>query len=187
MAQQQVVGRGDGVHIPGKVEVDILHGQHLGIAAPGGAALDAEHRPQGGLPQGDDGVLAQSVAMAWPRPTVVVVLPSPAGVGLMAVTSTSLPSGFPARRAKARSLILALYRPYSSSSSSWMPSSAAISAMGRSVVLCAISMSESIPRHLSGRITAIKIDLLERLYYKISGGISKERNKNLESPCAGML
>ena len=29
---------------------------------------------------------------ASPRPTVVVVLPSPAGVGLMPVTSTSAPS-----------------------------------------------------------------------------------------------
>ena len=28
-----------------------------------------------------------------PRPTVVVVLPSPAGVGLIAVTRISLPSG----------------------------------------------------------------------------------------------
>ncbi len=31
--------------------------------------------------------------IASPRPTVVVVFPSPMGVGLMAVTSTSLPSG----------------------------------------------------------------------------------------------
>jgi len=31
---------------------------------------------------------------ASPRPTVVVVLPSPAGVGLMAVTKISLPFGF---------------------------------------------------------------------------------------------
>ena len=30
---------------------------------------------------------------ASPRPTVVVVLPSPAGVGLIAVTRISLPSG----------------------------------------------------------------------------------------------
>ena len=30
-----------------------------------------------------------------PRPTVVVVLPSPAGVGLIAVTRISLPSGLP--------------------------------------------------------------------------------------------
>ena len=29
-----------------------------------------------------------------PKPTVVVVLPSPAGVGLMAVTKISLPMGF---------------------------------------------------------------------------------------------
>ena len=30
-------------------------------------------------------------ASPWARPTLVVVLPSPAGVGVMAVTSTSLP------------------------------------------------------------------------------------------------
>ncbi len=30
---------------------------------------------------------------ASPKPTVVVVLPSPAGVGVMAVTRISLPSG----------------------------------------------------------------------------------------------
>ena len=34
---------------------------------------------------------------ASPRPTVVVVLPSPAGVGLIAVTRISLPSFFPFR------------------------------------------------------------------------------------------
>ena len=33
-----------------------------------------------------------------PRPTVVVVLPSPAGVGLIAVTRISLPSLLPLRR-----------------------------------------------------------------------------------------
>ena len=37
---------------------------------------------------------------ASPRPTVVVVLPSPAGVGLMPVTRTSLPAGR-SRRARA--------------------------------------------------------------------------------------
>jgi hypothetical protein len=30
----------------------------------------------------------------WARPTVVVVLPSPSGVGLIAVTTTYLPRGF---------------------------------------------------------------------------------------------
>ena len=49
--RQQVVGRADGVKVPGEVEVDVLHGHHLGIAAAGGAALDAEHRAQRGFPQ----------------------------------------------------------------------------------------------------------------------------------------
>ena len=44
------------------------------------------------------------------RPTVTVVLPSPAGVGLMAVTSTSLPSGRRTLRSRALST-LALYFP----------------------------------------------------------------------------
>ncbi len=44
------------------------------------------------------------------RPMVVVVLPSPAGVGVMAVTRISLPSGR-GFSASSRRLILALYRP----------------------------------------------------------------------------
>ena len=56
--RQQVVGRADGVKVPGEVEIDVLHRHHLGIAAAGGAALDAEHRPQGGLPQGHHGISA---------------------------------------------------------------------------------------------------------------------------------
>ena len=57
-SRQEVVGRADGVEIPGEVKVDILHGHHLGIASPGGSALDAENRPQRGLPQGHHGVFA---------------------------------------------------------------------------------------------------------------------------------
>ena len=45
---------------------------------------------------------------ASPRPTVVVVLPSPAGVGLIAVTSTSLPSGRSASDSTKGSASLAL-------------------------------------------------------------------------------
>ena len=48
---------------------------------------------------------------ASPRPMVVVVLPSPAGVGLMPVTSTSRPAGALARAATKSSPILALKRP----------------------------------------------------------------------------
>ena len=55
---QQVVGRADGVEIAGEVKIDVLHGDDLGIAAAGGSALDAEHRPQGRLPQGGYGVFA---------------------------------------------------------------------------------------------------------------------------------
>ena len=40
--------------IAGKMKVDILHRHHLRIAAAGRAALNAEDRSQGGLPQGDD-------------------------------------------------------------------------------------------------------------------------------------
>ena len=43
---------------------------------------------------------------AWLTPTVTVLFPSPAGVGLMPVTSTSRPLGLP--RATASALILAL-------------------------------------------------------------------------------
>ena len=57
---QQVVGRADGVEVPGEVEIDVLHGHHLGVSAAGGAALHAEHRPQGRLPQGHQGVLPQA-------------------------------------------------------------------------------------------------------------------------------
>ena len=45
------------MHVPGEVKVDVLHGQHLGVAAAGRAALYAEHRAQRGLPQGDDSLL----------------------------------------------------------------------------------------------------------------------------------
>src|SRR5947199_5896540 len=80
-----------------------------------------------------------SFRSAWVTPTVTVDLPSPAGVGLIPVTSTSRPCG--GRRARAWSRIFALYRPYSSTSSSPRLSSAAISATGRSFAAWAIAMS----------------------------------------------
>src|SRR6185436_108718 len=77
------------------------------------------------------------------RPTVVVDLPSPAGVGVIAVTSTSAPSGRPAARAIASRPILALKRPYSSKSSPPRPAFSAISWMGRSLTVRAISRSRT--------------------------------------------
>src|SRR5437867_10885113 len=92
-----------------------------------------------------DGSRMQSAAFlpsfrrAWVTPTVTVDFPSPAGVGLIPVTSTSRPVGL--RRAKAWSRIFALYCPYSAISSSASPSSVAISATGRSFAAWAIAMS----------------------------------------------
>ena len=87
------------------------------------------------------------LAIACPSPTEVVVFPSPAGVGLMAVTRTSLPSGLSCKRAKRSSESLALYLPYGSSSSGRMSSFSAISVMGSIFALCAISISLNIVPH----------------------------------------
>ena len=42
------------------MEVDVLHGHHLRVAAARRAALDAEHRAEGRLAQGDDAVFADA-------------------------------------------------------------------------------------------------------------------------------
>ena len=57
-SSQQVVGSTDGVEVTGEVQVDVLHGDDLCVAAAGSAALDAEHGAQGGLTQSDHNVLA---------------------------------------------------------------------------------------------------------------------------------
>ncbi len=76
--------------------------------------------------------------------TDVVVLPSPAGVGVIAVTLISFASGRSARRSRMERSTLALVRPYCSSSWGSMPASAATSVIGRSFAACAISRLESI-------------------------------------------
>ncbi|MGD0997918.1 MAG: hypothetical protein ABR941_06315 [Thermoleophilia bacterium] len=43
---EQVVGGADGVNVAGEMKIQILHGDDLRVAAAGGAALDAEHRPE---------------------------------------------------------------------------------------------------------------------------------------------
>jgi hypothetical protein len=40
--RQQVVGHADRMDVAGQVEVEVLHGHHLGVATTGRAALDAE-------------------------------------------------------------------------------------------------------------------------------------------------
>ena len=43
---QQVIGGTDGMEVTGEMEVDVLHGNDLGITAAGRAAFDTEDRTQ---------------------------------------------------------------------------------------------------------------------------------------------
>src|ERR1700690_4305136 len=66
------------------------------------------------------------------RPTVVVVFPSPSGVGVIAVTTTYFPRGRSrSTRSTPASVTFALVGPYISSSAGRSPRSAATSPMGR--------------------------------------------------------
>ena len=75
------------------------------------------------------------------RPTDVVVLPSPAGVGVIAVTRISFPSGLSAISFRSLLSILALYLPYCSIYFSSTPIFSAISVMGLISHSCAICIS----------------------------------------------
>ena len=70
---------------------------------------------------------------------MVVVLPSPSGVGVTAVTTTYLALGRSDSASMASRLILATYSPYGSISQGGIPISAAISAIGLSVACREIS------------------------------------------------
>jgi hypothetical protein len=89
----QVVRGGDGVDVARQVQVEIFHRDDLRIPAARRAALDAKGRSLRRLADGGDDLLAEVRAQRLRKPTVVVVLPSPSGVGVMAVTSTYLPFG----------------------------------------------------------------------------------------------
>src|SRR3989338_296026 len=53
------MGCGDGMGIPGEVEVKVLHGYYLGVTSSGSPTLYSKDRPQGGLADGYNGLLAQ--------------------------------------------------------------------------------------------------------------------------------
>jgi hypothetical protein len=59
--RQQVVRESDGVEIAREVEVDVLHGHDLRVAAAGRAALHAEHGTEARLAQADDRLLADVI------------------------------------------------------------------------------------------------------------------------------
>src|SRR6266550_2347707 len=78
---------------------------------------------------------------ASPSPTVVVVLPSPRGVGVIAETTTYFARGLPLSSSIASSLIFATSCPYGSSRCGSMPILPAISGIGSNRALRAISRS----------------------------------------------
>ena len=84
-----------------------------------------------------------------PRPTVVVVLPSPAGVGLIAVTKINFPCLMPFKDFIKFSESLALSCPKGIKSSSSIPSFNPICFIGNLVASLAISISVLIFSFLS--------------------------------------
>ena len=88
--RQQIVRGRDGVKVPGEVEVDLVHGKHLRVAAARRSPFTPNTGPRLGSRMQTTTFLP-SRRNAWLEPTVTVLFPSPAGVGLMPVTSTSRP------------------------------------------------------------------------------------------------
>ena len=77
----EVVRGADRVHVAGQVEVEVLHRDDLAVAAAGRAALDPEHRARATAGGSSTAARRPIRLRPWARPTVVVVLPSPSGVG----------------------------------------------------------------------------------------------------------
>ena len=81
----------DRVEVAGEVQVDVLHRQHLRVAAAGRAALHAEDRAERSARACRARRSCRCGRSACARPTRWCVFPSPAAVGLIAVTSTRRP------------------------------------------------------------------------------------------------
>jgi hypothetical protein len=90
MAARSALAGGDGVEVPGEVEVDLVHGDHLGVPPPAAPPLIPNTGPRLGSRRQSTGFRFRSVR-ASASPTEMVDFPSPAGVGLIPVTSTSFP------------------------------------------------------------------------------------------------
>lgn len=64
----QVVGGSDGMDITGQMEVEVLHRNHLAVATPGRAALDAEGGALAGLADASEHALAQVRSQGLAQP-----------------------------------------------------------------------------------------------------------------------
>ena len=106
---EQVVRGADRVDVAREVQVEVLHRDDLRVPASRGAALipntagEASRRQSTGRRP-----IAPSPCVSE---TDVVVFPSPALVGVIAVTQTSFPSGRSASRSSTERSIFALWRP----------------------------------------------------------------------------
>src|SRR6187200_2807741 len=123
----------------------------------------------------------------WPspcvRPTSVVVLPSPAFVGVMPVTQMSLPSGLSDSRSITSRLTLPLNRPYGSISSGCSPHASAIISIGTSSASWAISRLLFIMRLLVAdggggelgyqlvRVEALELERLDQI--RLAAGVDQ--------------
>ena len=99
--RQEIVRRGDGVDVAGEMQVDVVGGDEARLAAAGAAALHAEDRTERRLAQASTAFFP-ICRSPMARPIEVVVFPSPAGVGLIAVTRMSRPSALLDARARLR-------------------------------------------------------------------------------------
>ena len=59
--RQQIIGAGDGVEIPGEMQIDIFHRQHLRITAAGRPTLHAKAGTKGWFAQADHGARAERI------------------------------------------------------------------------------------------------------------------------------
>ena len=99
---EQVVGGGDGVEVAGEVEVDVAARDDDRLPPP----VAPPFRPKVGPSDGSRSARQTRCpifASPWARPMEVVVLPSPASVGVIAETRTSLPAAGPGAAQRARS------------------------------------------------------------------------------------
>ncbi len=59
--RQKIVGCGDGMDVSGKMKVNLFTGNDHGFPSAGGSPFYAEHRSERRLPQGDTGLLSETV------------------------------------------------------------------------------------------------------------------------------
>ncbi len=83
------MSRSDGMKVSGKMKIDLIHGEHLGISSSGSSPFIPKHGPRDGSRRA---TIAFFPILLSPnaRPIDTVVLPIPAFVAVMAVTNIRL-------------------------------------------------------------------------------------------------